>query len=640
MKQPAARRKSKARLARAGGATISAGAMFASLALGAAPAHAATAPTGWVATRTESLALTRATSLGAAPAATPMSITLSLAVQNQARLASLAENASTPGRATFGHFMSASQAVQEFSPTAAQAGAVAAWLRQSGFSNVAVQPDRLVVSGDADAALVERTFDTSLGLFSWKGSTVYSNTAPAMVPARFGGLVDAVLGLNDVAMNLPYALRPAHPTVPPAIEQRIARPAATGQGTPVYPNLFTPQQLATVYNASSLPNATATTIAVFGSGDMTGTIADLRTAEKADSAPVVPVTVAYTATPSAINTDNPYTGNAEWDLDTQTSTQVAGAVKDEIIYDMETIDDGDLTRAISLFVSQDQAITGSASLAECDFQSYLDGAMFAVDGILEEGAIQGQSLFAGTGDWGAACPVAPSNGVPDSGPPAEGWPADGTWTTASGGTSLLTDSSDNYVEEITWYAGGGGVSEFESGGNWSGVANPATANDPDLITGGRGIPDLSADADPETGENVYTSGGAEGIGGTSLAGPLLMGLWARIQGVHDNDLGVASIDAYTLYNAVNAADSYPQSDPPGFNDITVGTNGIYTALPGYDLTTGIGSYNVAALSTALSAQPGGGQVPEAPVAVLVPSLGALLAFGLVLRRRRRRSIRA
>ena len=43
----------------------------------------------------------------------------------------------------------------------------------------------------------------------------------------------------------------------------------------------------------------------------------------------------------------------------------------------------------------------------------------------------------------------------------------------------------------------------------------------------------------------------------------------------------------------------PPSSVPGFHDITVGTNGIYTALPGYDYTTGLGSWDVAALAKAL-----------------------------------------
>lgn len=617
--------------------SLGAGALLAGLGMSEPAAHAAAA-TGWVATHTQSLDLNKATALGAAPAATPVSVSVALSVRNQAELARLAQAASTPGSATHGHFLSAAQTTAEFSPTAAEAGAVASWLARSGFSGVSVSANRLVVTGDADAATVEQTFDTSLGSFSYQGQTVFANTAPAMVPARFAGVVASVLGLNDVPMHTPIAFASAHPAVPAAVKQEIAHLQATGQSVPAYPNEFSPTQLADVYGAVNLPTASGTGVAVFTSGDMTSTITDLRTSEDANQLPHAPVQVEYTAPPVSITEGNPYTGNAEWDLDTQTASEVAGTVKDLYIYDMATIDDGDVTRAFDMFVSQDQAVTGSASFAECDFQSYLDGAMFAVDGILEEGAIQGQTIFAGTGDWGAACPVAPTNGAPDAGAPAQGWPGDGTWAVGAGGTSLLTSDNTQYQEEISWYAGGGGVSTFESAGNWTTTANPVGAEGTDLILGGRGVPDLAADADPETGESVIVGGSAEGVGGTSLSGPLLNALWARVQQANHDDLGQAAINAYGLYNTVNTADSEPAVDPSDFNDITVGFNGLYTALPGYDFTTGIGSPNAGQLSTDLGTMAtGGGQVPEAPWAILVPSLGAIVAFGLVLRRRFRRS---
>jgi pseudomonalisin len=611
-----------------------AGAMVVALGLGSAPAHASPV-TGWAATHTQALDLNRARSLGATPDATPVSVTLTLSLRDQAALARMAEEASTPGSATYGHFLSAAQATAEFSPTAAQAEAVASWLTQAGFSGVAVSANRLVVTGTADAATVERAFDTTLGSFSFEGRTVYSNTTAAMVPARFAGLVTAVLGLNDVQMHSEMVKASAHPAVPPAVAAEITKLKASGASVPAYPNEFTPQQLAAVYGASNLPAATSTGVAVFTSGDMTPTIADLRQAEKAFSLPQAPVQIEYTGPVQAITENNPYTANGEWDLDTQTASEVAGDVKDLYIYDMPTIDDGDVTRGFNQFVAQDLAVSGSASFAECDFQSYLDGAMFAVDGILEEGAVQGQTLFAGTGDWGASCPVAPSNGVPDSGAPAQGWPADGTWTVAAGGTSLLTSDNTQYQEEIAWYAGGGGVSTFETAGNWTTVANPVGAEGTDLVIGGRGVPDLAGDADANTGENVYSGGTSQQIGGTSLTGPLLNALWAREQQANHDDLGHAGINAYTLYNKVNTVGNEPAVDPADFHDITIGTNGAYTALPGYDFTTGIGSPDAAQESTDLAMLSGGtsGQVPEAPWAVLVPGLGLVVAAGALLRRR-------
>jgi hypothetical protein len=52
-----------------------------------------------------------------------------------------------------------------------------------------------------------------------------------------------------------------------------------------------------------------------------------------------------------------------------------------------------------------------------------------------------------------------------------------------------------------------------------------------------------------------------------------------------------------LYNGATALPS--ATSPTGFHDIILGANGLYTALPGYDLVTGLGSFDVSKLSAAL-----------------------------------------
>jgi subtilase family serine protease len=113
------------------------------------------------------------------------------------------------------------------------------------------------------------------------------------------------------------------------------------------------------------------------------------------------------------------------------------------------------------------------------------------------------------------------------------------------------------------------------------------------------VPDIAADADPNVSPAVIWQGkGVQYVGGTSVSSPLCLGLWARMQTVHGNRLGLASIEFYHLYNGVNRTGSRPVA-PAGFHDIVAGTNGLYTALPGYDFTTGIGSFDVNMLNRAL-----------------------------------------
>lgn len=127
------------------------------------------------------------------------------------------------------------------------------------------------------------------------------------------------------------------------------------------------------------------------------------------------------------------------------------------------------------------------------------------------------------------------------------------------------------------------------------------------MSGGRAVPDVALDADPNTftAANIYVNGKPTGVGGTSLSSPLMLGAWSRMEDAHSGSLGLASIYFYRLYDKVNPGTSaaglavVPSADPspvPGFTDIIAGDNGPYPAKPGYDMVTGIGAPDIAALS--------------------------------------------
>jgi pseudomonalisin len=553
---------------------------------GLAPAAGA-ATHGWAATHTQALHLTGA-ALGAAPASQRLTISATLPLRNRAAIDSLIAQRT---------ILSAAQVRARFSPTAATAASVASYLRSQGFTRLSVAQNRLLVTGSATVAQAERAFDTQISTYRLNGQLVYANTAAASVPTALSGKVTAVLGLSDVPMN------------PPKLAPTTA-PKLTAAGTPDLTG-FDPNALINAYDATKLAPATSTTTAIIAMGDMTGTIADLRYAEQQFKFPTVPVSVIYDGPAAGIVNNNPLTGSAEWDLDTQYSTMVAGAVKQLDIYDVATYTDPEVARGINMFVSQDKATNLSASLGECDYIAFLDGAMLSTDEMLAEGALQGQSAFASTGDNGYACPEGASTGVPE-GPPGDSWPADGEYTTGVGGTTLLADSSGNVSDELAWIGGGGGVSPWETAAPWTLQANPAGQTWIYTNQGGRSVPDVAAVADSTTPVLVYTShtpgSTPSGVGGTSVASPVTEGLYSRIQAAHHNRAGLAQYNFYALYNKVNPAtatsgpvgDVYtPNSSPQpvkGFRDITVGTNGGCAALPGYDYCTGIGSLQAFDLS--------------------------------------------
>ena len=556
---------------------------------------------GWIATQTRALRLSGRL-LGEAPAGQILHVSVTLPLRDRSTINRLIESHT---------ILAPAQARARFSPTSGSVAAVEGYLRQNGFERLSVAADRLLVNGDATVAGVERAFHTSLSTYRLQGKLVYANTTPAKVPAALHSDVVAVLGLSDIPVPLPSL-------------KATAKPAA---GAPDLSG-FTPKAVANAYDDSKMKPATATTTAIVASGDMTPTIQDLRYAERQWHYPAVPVQVIYGAPKAAIITNNPLTGTAEWDLDTQISTMVPKAVKKLLIYDVGTFTDPEVARAFNLFVSQDRATALSASLGECDYIAWADGAMVTTDEALAEGALQGQSSFASTGDNGYACPEGASTGVPE-GPPGVSWPSDGEYTVAVGGTTLLADSNGNVIKELAWVGGGGGVSPFETAPPWTLQANTAGQTWEFTNQGGRGVPDVAALADGNTPYLVYeghTKGTTPtGVGGTSIASPLTLGLWASISSAHANGLGLASFDFYNVYNKTNPATAvsgplgpvYVAASNPkpvtGFRDITLGTNGGCVAKPGYDYCTGIGAVLAGALSGRLvGGQPTAGQPGNHP----------------------------
>jgi pseudomonalisin len=534
--------------------------------LAAHSADAATTPAtpGWSVTATKALNLAHATSLGAASGSTPLRLTVGLTPRDRAGLDSLIRAQATPGNASYGQYLTPAEFTSRFAATSATAQAVSSYLSGAGMKDVTVSSNRLQVTADATVAQAQSAFHTSISRFTQAGKTVLANTAAAQVPSSLAGKVSGVLGLSTLGVS---ASAPSLPKL-------------TG---------FYPDEFNKVYDATSTTPGTGTTLAVIAEGDVTQTVKDLRTFEAKRKLPQVPVQLVYTGVKSPDTA-----GVDEWDLDTQTSTGIASSAKKLYIYVTTSLSDADLARSVNAFASQNVARSGSASLGECDVLPYLDGSMVVDDVALAEAAVQGQTFFASSGDTGSACAVAATNGVPGAGLPDTEYPASSPYAVGVGGTTLAATDADAYTAEITWNAGGGGISPVENGGYWQNNVVPTSA------AALRGVPDVAFDADPNTGALITVDGADEQIGGTSLASPLALGLWTRLQSSHANKLGFAPPKLYAIYSkAQTNAPLPPTTVPASFHDIVLGSNGAYPATPGYDYTTGLGSWDVAKLSAAI-----------------------------------------
>ena len=105
------------------------------------------------------------------------------------------------------------------------------------------------------------------------------------------------------------------------------------------------------------------------------------------------------------------------------------------------------------------------------------------------------------------------------------------------------------------------------------------------------VPDVAFDADPNTGCYLIVNGKVDQYGGTSWGTPC----WAALCALVNQSRATGGQSALGVANPV----LYPLLGTQSFRDITSGGNGTYTAGPGYDLVTGLGTPNFSVLSTAL-----------------------------------------
>ena len=181
------------------------------------------------------------------------------------------------------------------------------------------------------------------------------------------------------------------------------------------------------------------------------------------------------------------------------------------------------------------------------------------------------------------------------------WPSVAPNVVAVGGTTLNVSSSGTYAGETAWSGYGlggsaGGVSTYESAPSYQ-------ANDGVLATG-RTTPDVSYNANPNTGFAVYDSTSYQGqsgwfqVGGTSAGTPQWSALVALADQAHGSPLS-SSQTLTALYSQTST--TALTSTTAAFHDITSGNNAYYYAGPGYDQVTGLGSPNASVLVPKLAA---------------------------------------
>jgi subtilase family serine protease len=197
--------------------------------------QAANASSGRTALRgTAATSKARAHRVGSVSKSARENFDLVLKLRNRRGAVALLKTVSTPGSASYRHFLTTSQWEARFSPTKAQVAQARRWLRSQGFKVGKVSSDRMTIAASGTAAQVERAFSTGLARYRVKGHTVQLARRDLSVPASLAGTVLGTLGINQ------YVERPSSVSSPGLPESVSTTGLSSGSGYPPPPPAFIP----------------------------------------------------------------------------------------------------------------------------------------------------------------------------------------------------------------------------------------------------------------------------------------------------------------------------------------------------------------------------------------------------------------
>jgi xanthomonalisin len=540
----------------------------------------------------------------------PLHVEVALKLRNPDQLQTFLAGVTSPGNALYGKFLTPAQFTERFGPTQAQVDAVVAHLQQAGFTNIEVAPNRLLVSADGNAGAATQGFRTSIKRFSANGREFFANDAPALVPASLGDSVNAVLGLQNVSVKhtLHHVYHPEDVTVPGPTVGTQAAAAVTGHH---------PQDFAAIYGGSGVPAATNTAVGIITWGSITQTVSDLNSFTSSAGLPTVNATITKVGSGTFANDPD---SNGEWSLDSQDIVGIAGGVKQLIFYTSANgnssssgITDAGITATYNRAVTDNIAKLINVSLGEDETAAQQSGTQAADDAIFQQAVAQGQIFSIASGDAGVyQWSTDPTSGSPGYVANSAGTvkidlthysvsePASSPYVIQVGGTQLST-SGTTWSGETVWneglsaiapsqgdnnqrlWATGGGTSLYETAPSWQSSVSSSTR---------RVGPDVSFDAASSSGALIVINGTAnQQVGGTSLASPLFVGAFARIESAANNAIGFPASKFYQAFPTQTSL----------LHDVTSGNNGYqnhgYTAATGFDEATGFGSFDIGKLNT-------------------------------------------
>jgi subtilase family serine protease len=187
-------------------------------------------------------ATARKHAVGAVAKSARVSFELVLKLRDTSGAKSLVRAISSPGSASYRHYLTASQWESRFSPATTQVSSARSWLASEGFKVGAVSKDRITISASGTAAQVEKAFGTTLKNYKLHGHTVRMAASTMSVPASLSGSVVGALGINQNIAT------PANASAS-AASTRASAGAATNPFPPAPPAFITAPPCGSSYSA-------------------------------------------------------------------------------------------------------------------------------------------------------------------------------------------------------------------------------------------------------------------------------------------------------------------------------------------------------------------------------------------------------
>jgi hypothetical protein len=537
--------------------------------------------------------------------------------QDAAKLVAAQHNPSSP---QYHKWLTPAKYGERFGVAAEDAQKVRQWLEGKGMTVHEVSQSRRFISFSGTVGQVEQTFSTQMHSYSFKKQKFIANSTDIQIPAALTPVVKGVVRLHS---------DPHQPALKIGDKIKVERKTGKIEG-PYGLHFLGPADFATIYNVQPLYdagiNGAGQTIAIVSRSSLVDLnygvdgMQDIHDFRNVMGLPVNDPEMIVNGDDPLVNS---YNDTIEALLDVTWAGAVAPMAHIVVVASQSNFADGVDASAVYI-VDHNLAPIMSTSFGSCEQNMGPVQSAF-YNALWQQAAAQGITSFVSAGDNGGAGCDDQSSGLFASNGVAVNGLASTPYNVAVGGTqfedtanpdaywNVISDPSNfksalGYIPEKVWnessndpfftslWAGSGGVSTIYAKPDWQ--TAPGVPND-----GMRDLPDISLAAAGHTGYALCFEGsctdpnyvGLYSVGGTSASSPAAAGIMAlALQKLGGQPQGLAN---YVFYNL--AATSGIYHDIVDGNNKVPDTNGQYTvgydAAAGFDLASGLGSFDAAAL---------------------------------------------